>query len=232
MSKHGKRFLLARQEVKEPAYELQEAVRLLKRLPQPKFDQTIELHLKLGVDAKQSDQQLRGAISLPAGVGRKRRVIAFCAPEAVEGAKKAGAVEAGGDDLVEKITGGWADFDVAVAHPQMMKNVAKLGRILGPQGKMPTPKAGTVGPDVPALVGEFAAGKVEYRNDAGGNIHAAVGKISFTEQAIVDNVLAFLEHIRKRKPASAKGQFVQRVVLTATMSPGIPLDLKTLPVGV
>jgi large subunit ribosomal protein L1 len=228
---HGKRYRTAQKEITKPVYPLEEAVQLLKKMPPTKFDQSIELHLKLGIDSKQSDQNLRGAISLPAGLGRTAKVVAFCPPEMVEGAKKAGAIEVGADDLVAKIQGGWMDFDVAVAHPQMMQKVAKLGRILGPQGKMPTPKAGTVGPDIAKLVTEFAAGKLEYRSDAGGNVHAIIGKMSFTEKALVENALALVDHIRRVKPASAKGQFFQKVVLSATMMPGLVIDLKTLPIG-
>ena len=232
MPTHGKRFRQAQAAITQPAYPLRGAVELLKAMPQTKFDQSVELHLKLGIDPKQSDQNLRGAINLPAGLGRSRRVIAFCPPEQVEGAKKVGAVEAGVDDLVEKIQGGWMDFDVAVAHQQVMSKVARLGRVLGPQGKMPTPKAGTVGPDVPKLVAEFQAGKLEYRNDDGGNIHAIVGKMSFGADALVQNIEALVEHIRRSKPASAKGQYFQKVTLSATMMPGVSIDLKTLPIGV
>jgi large subunit ribosomal protein L1 len=228
---HSKRFLKAQQEVTKPLYTLEEAVTVLKKMPQPKFDQSVELHLKLGIDTKQSDQNLRGAVSLPAGVGRTSKVVAFCPPEMVDDARNAGAVEAGADDLVAKIQGGWMDFDVAVAHPSLMQKVAKLGRVLGPQGKMPTPKAGTVGPEVGRLVREFAAGKVEYRSDSGGNIHAIVGKMSFKDTDLVQNTLALVEHIRRAKPASAKGQFFQKVVLSATMMPGLAIDLRTLPTG-
>ena len=232
MSIHGKRFLAARKEVTQALYTVQEAVGLLKKMPQPKFDQTVEVHLKLGIDPKQSDQNIRGAVSLPAGLGRSRKVIAFCPPEQVEDAKKAGAVDAGSEDLIAKVSGGWMDFDVAVAHPTMMQKVAKLGRILGPQGKMPTPKAGTVGPEVGKLVAEFSAGKLEYRNDAGGNVHAIVGKMSFPEKSLVDNTMALVEHIRRVKPASAKGQYFQKVVMSATMMPGLLIDMRTLPIGV
>jgi large subunit ribosomal protein L1 len=229
MPTHGKRHRQAQKEIRKPAYTLEEAVDLLKRLPGPKFDQSVEVHLKLGIDPKQSDQNIRGSISLPGGLGRARTVVAFCPPELADEAKQAGAVEAGADRLVAKVEGGWMAFDVAVAHPELMPKVAKLGRILGPQGKMPTPKAGTVGPDVASLVTDFAAGKLEYRNDSGGNIHAIVGKVSFEASALVENVRAFVEHIRRAKPASARGQFFQKAVLTATMVPGINLDLKTLP---
>ena len=231
MSLHGKRFLAAQKEVTQPLYTLEEGVKLLKKMPQPKFDQTVELHLKLGIDAKQSDQNIRGAISLPAGLGRSRKVVAFVPSELVEEARKAGAIEAGADDLVAKVQGGWMDFDVAVAHPSMMQKVAKLGRLLGPQGKMPTPKAGTVGPEVGKLVAEFSAGKLEYRNDAGGNVHGIIGKISFKDADLMQNALALVEHIRRVKPPSAKGHYVQKVVLSATMMPGLMIDLKTLPLG-
>ena len=212
---HSKRYLAALKEVTKPLYTLEEAVALLRKMPQPKFDQSVEMHFKLGIDAKQSEQSLRGSVSLPAGLGRSRKVVAFCPSEMVEDAKKAGAIEAGVDDLVAKIQGGWMDFDVAVAHPSMMQKVAKLGRVLGPQGKMPTPKAGTVGPDIGKLVAEFSAGKLEYRSDAGGNVHAIIGKMSFKEPDLVKNALALVEHIRRIKPASAKGQFFQKVVLSA-----------------
>jgi large subunit ribosomal protein L1 len=228
----GKRIAAARKEVTKPLYALDEAVKLLKRLPATKFDQTVELHLKLGIDPKQTDQNIRGAVSLPAGLGVVKKVVAFCPPDLVEAAKGAGAIEAGVDDLIAKIQGGWLDFDVAVAHPSLMGKVAKLGRILGPQGKMPTPKAGTVGPDLATLVKEFQAGKLEYRSDAGGNVHAAVGKMSFEEKAIIENVLALVEHIRRVKPSTSKGVYFQKVVLSATMMPGLMIDLKTLPTGV
>jgi large subunit ribosomal protein L1 len=228
---HGKRFLAAQKEVTKPLYTIEEAVKVLKKMPQPKFDQSVELHLKLGIDSKQSEQNIRGAVSLPAGIGRSRKVVAFCPPDMAEAARKAGAIEVGAEDLVAKVQGGWMDFDVAVAHPSMMQKVSKLGRVLGPQGKMPTPKAGTVGPDVGKLVAEFSAGKLEYRNDAGGNVHAIIGKMSFKEQDLVQNALALVEHIRRVKPASAKGQFFQKAVLSATMMPGLNVDLKTLPIG-
>jgi large subunit ribosomal protein L1 len=231
MPNHGKRYRNALKEVEARPYALEEAVALLKRMPPTKFDQSVELHLKLAIDSRQSDQNVRGSISLPRGIGQERRVVAFCPEDQAEAAKEAGAVEAGIEDLVKKVEGGWTDFDVAVAHPQVMSQVAKLGRILGPQGKMPTPKAGTVGPEVADLVKEFSAGRVEYRNDSGGNVHAIVGKLSFEVDALVENVRAFVEQIRRSRPASAKGAYFQRATLTATMLPGVPLDLATLPLG-
>ncbi len=189
------------------------------------FDQTVEVAMHLGIDPKQADQAVRGSVSLPRGIGATKRVIAFCAPEMVEAAKAAGAVEAGADDLIAKITGGWSDFDVAIAHPQLMGKVGKLGRILGPQGKMPSPKSGTVTPDILTAIKEYAAGKVEYRNDEGGNVHAVVGKISFDADALKENIEAFVAHIRKVKPAAAKGQYVKKVVISATMTPGVQCEI-------
>lgn len=184
-------------------------------------DQTVELAVHLGIDARQADQMLRGALSLPHGIGKSRRVIAFAAGEMADDAKQAGAAEAGGDELIEKIQQGWTDFDVAVAHPSMMGKVGKLGRILGPQGKMPTPKAGTVTPDVAAAVKEFVAGRIEFRNDSGGNIHLPVGRVSFSEQALKENIEAAIDHITRIKPAAAKGQYIKQVALSATRTPSV-----------
>ncbi len=228
MPKHGKRLREARKAVEPRPYDLSEAIRLLKSLPGPNFDQSVELHLRLGIDPKQSDQNIRGAVSLPAGLGRPRRVVAFCPDEMADAAKEAGAVEAGADDLIAKVQDGWMDFDVAVAHPQMMSSVAKLGRILGPQGKMPTPKAGTVGEDIPTLVSEFKAGKLEYRNDSGGNLHAVVGKMSFDEADLARNIRALADHLKRLRPTSAKGRFFRRACLSATMMPSVELDLSSL----
>ena len=189
------------------------------------FDQMVAVVLHLGIDPKQADQMIRGAVSLPKGIGKTKRVIAFCPEEMVEQAKAAGAIEAGADELVKKISDGWSDFDVAVAHPSLMGKVGKLGRILGPQGKMPSPKSGTVTPAIEKAVTEYAAGKVEYRNDAGGNIHVAVGKLSFSNEDLAENVEAFIDHIRKAKPLAAKGQYLKRVCLAATMTPSVTLDV-------
>lgn len=167
---------------------------------------------------------IRGAISLPHGIGQARRVIAFCDDSEVAAAKAAGAVEAGCDDLIQKVQDGWSEFDVAIASPKVMGKVGKLGRVLGPQGKMPSPKNGTVTPNVVEAVGEFAAGKVEFRNDAGGNVHAVVGKLSFEEGKLVENIDAFLSHIKRLKPSTAKGTYIKKVCISATMSPGIVVD--------
>ena len=187
------------------------------------FDQTVELVLHLGIDAKQADQMLRGAISLPKGTGRTQRVVAFCESELVDAAKEAGAVEAGGDELIDKVSKGWMDFDVAVAHPRMMSKVGRLGRTLGPQGKMPSPKAGTVTEDVVAAVREYSAGKLEYRNDAGGNIHLPVGKVSFADADLAENIDAVVSHMMKIKPAAAKGIYLKKACISATFTPSVLL---------
>lgn len=225
MPKHSKRYLEGAAKIEKRPYVLDEAVALLQSLPRAKFDQSVELHMNLGIDPRQSDQIVRGSISLPAGIGSARRVICFAEGDVAEKAKAAGAIEAGGDDLVAKVQGGWLDFDVAIAHPSMMPKVGKLGRVLGPQGKMPSPKAGTVVPDVAMAVKEFAAGKVEYRNDDTGNVHAIVGKLSFDAAALKQNIEAFIEHIRRSKPTAAKGIYIRSVTVTATMTPGIRLSL-------
>lgn len=222
---HSKRYRQAQEKNARERLSLAEAIRTLKEFPQAKFDETVELALQLGIDPRQADQRLRGAVSLPHGIGKSRKVVAFCDGEEVEQARAAGAVEAGGDELIQKIQDGWTDFDVAVASPSMMKSVSKLGRILGPQGKMPSPKSGTVVDDVPSAVQEFSAGKVEYRNDDGGNLHVPVGKVSFSEQQLRENVEAFLAHVRRIRPPSAKGTYLRKVALSATMSPSVEVDL-------
>ncbi|MFQ5494221.1 MAG: 50S ribosomal protein L1 [Phycisphaerae bacterium] len=186
-------------------------------------DQTVEIVLHLGIDPRQADQMLRGAISLPKGIGRSRRVIAFCDDAVATEAKAAGAVEAGGEELIKKIQEGWLDFDVAIAHPSMMGKVGKLGRVLGPQGKMPTPKAGTVTPQVADAVKEFSAGRLEFRNDSGGNIHLAVGRASFPADDLKENIEAVISHITRLKPASAKGQYIKRICLSATRTPSVTI---------
>ncbi len=225
MVQQSKRYRAATTKVEKRAYPLDEAISIVKSFPPAKFDQTVEIHLRLGIDPKQSDQAIRGSVSLPAGIGKVKRVIAFCPDDMVEGVTAAGAVEAGGDELVKKVSDGWTDFDVAVAHPSMMPKVGRLGRVLGPQGKMPSPKSGTVTPEVVQAVTEFAAGKVEFRNDNTGNIHAVVGKVSFEPEKLKVNVEAFLETIRRMKPSSSKGVYIRNVVLAATMTPGVRVAL-------
>ncbi len=188
-------------------------------------DQTLELVMHLGIDPKQADQMIRGSLSLPHGTGTVKKVVAFCEGELAEQAKAAGAVEAGSDELIAKITGGWMDFDVSVAHPSVMGKIAKLGRLLGPQGKMPSPKAGTVTPDVATAVREYSAGRLEYRNDSGGNIHLPVGKASFTTESLTENIEAVVSHIQKSKPVAAKGTFMKRVCLSGTWTPAVTVDV-------
>ena len=223
----SKRYRKDTDKIPKTSVHLDEAIKTLKTLSKAKFDQSVDLVCHLGIDPRQADQMLRGSISLPKGIGKSKRVIAFCGEGDVEGAKEAGAIEAGGDELVQKVQKGWMDFDVAVAHPSMMGRVGKLGRILGPQGKMPSPKSGTVTPDVPTAVRDYAAGKVEYRNDAGGNIHAVVGKFSFPDEDLKENILAFVGHIRHSKPAAAKGQYLKRVCISGTMTPAVAIDTST-----
>ena len=204
-------------------YTVEEAVKVLKSLPKAKFDETIEVAMRLGVDPKQADQIVRGSAALPKGLGKEVRVVAFCTGAMAEKAKAEGAIEAGAEELAEKIQGGWMDFDIAVASPDMMRHVGKLGRILGPQGKMPSPKSGTVTENVAAAVREFRAGRIEYRNDATGNVHAPVGKMSFAEEDIKQNVEAFIAHILASKPSAIKGTFVIAAYLSSTMSPSLRL---------
>jgi large subunit ribosomal protein L1 len=204
-------------------YPAPEAVALLKTLPGTKFNQTVELALRLNIDTKQSDQMIRGSIGLPKGTGKDVRVIAFCDATQVEAAKEAGAIEAGIENLVKKIEDGWTDFDVAVASPDMMRHVGKLGRILGPQGKMPSPKSGTVTPDVAKAVSEFRAGKIEFRADSSGNVHAPVGRLEFSDEDLVANIEALIGHIQRLRPASVKGTYLLNASLSASMSPGVPL---------
>lgn len=209
---------------KEPV-SLAEAVEKVRSFKSVKFDQSVECVLNLGIDPKQADQAIRGSVSLPHGMGRQKKVIAFCDDSDVEAALKAGASEAGSDELVKKVSDGWLDFDVAVASPKVMGKVGKLGRTLGPQGKMPSPKNGTVTDDVATAVAEFVAGKVEFRNDEGGNVQVVVGKQSFEAQKLVENIEAFVSHINKIRPAAAKGTYLRKMFISATMSPGIPVSL-------
>ncbi len=208
------------------ALPVPEAVKVLKSFKGPKFNQTVDVVVNLGVDPKHADQQLRGAISFPKGVGKTARVVCFCASDKAAAAKAAGAVEAGAEDLVAKIEGGWMDFEVAVASPDMMRVVSKLGKVLGPKGLMPSPKAGTVTPDVVNAVKEYSAGKIEFRNDSGGNVHAVVGKVSFDDQKLVENINSLIGTIRKLKPQTSKGAYFKKVVVKATMTPAVQLAIQ------
>ena len=224
MRVRSKRYKKESERVSNEAVGLLDAVEKVKSFSSAKFDQTIECVLHLGIDPKQADQLVRGSISLPNGIGKQKKVVAFCEESEVEAARKAGAVEAGCDELIKKISDGWMDFDVAIASPKVMGKVGKLGRVLGPQGKMPSPKNGTVTADVVTAVTEFAAGKVEFRNDSGGNVHVVVGKQSFDAEKLAENVEAFVSYIKKVKPASAKGTYIKKMCLSATMSPSIAVN--------
>lgn len=223
--KASKRYIQCLEKVPEGRASVEQAVEIVRGFAATKFDPTVELVMHLGIDPKQSDQQVRGSLSLPHGIGATRKVIAFCEDQDVEAAIGAGAVEAGGDELIKKVSDGWMDFDVAVAAPKMMRGVSKLGRVLGPQGKMPSPKAGTVGDDIAKMVTEYAAGKVEYRNDDGGNLHVPVGKASFEAARLAENVTAFIEHVRKLRPSAVKGTYIRKACLSATMSPAVELEV-------
>lgn len=202
------------------------AIEILKTFPPTKFDQSVELIFSLGIEAKHADQQIRGSLSLPHGVGKSKRVIAFCSEHLVAGAIAAGAIKAGGQELVQEVEStGFTDFDVAISSPDMMRFVGRLGKVLGPKGLMPSPKAGTVTADVASAVREYAAGKIEYRNDIGGNVHTVVGKLSFDTAKLVDNINAMIAQIRKAKPQTSKGAFFKKVVLKGSMTPAVYLAI-------
>ncbi|NIP25870.1 MAG: 50S ribosomal protein L1 [Phycisphaerae bacterium] len=225
MGFRSKRYKQESEQVTKEPVSLSDAVEKVKLFKSVKFDQSIECVMHLGIDPKQADQMVRGSISLPHGIGKQKKVIAFCEDADIEAAKNAGAIEAGCDDLIKKVSDGWLDFDVAIASPKVMGKVGKLGRILGPQGKMPSPKNGTVTGDVTTAVAEFAAGKVEFRNDAGGNVHTVVGKQSFESEKLIGNIEAFVSHIKKIKPAAAKGTYIKKVTISATMSPSVTVSI-------
>jgi len=203
---------------------LEEAISLLKTFGNTKFDQSVEVAMRLGIDPKQADQIVRSSIVLPHGLGRTLRVIVFAKGDRIAEAEEAGADEVGGEELANRIKEGWTDFDVCIAAPDMMGLVGPLGRILGPRGLMPSPRAGTVTPDVGKVVKEYKAGKVEFRNDSGGNVHAVVGKLSFDEPKLADNIRAFVNHVVSLKPMAVKGQYVRGIAICATMSPSIRIQ--------
>ncbi|HSQ41582.1 MAG TPA: 50S ribosomal protein L1 [Fibrobacteraceae bacterium] len=205
-------------------YPIEDAIKILKK-SEMKFDQTVEIHMNLGVDPKHSDQVVRGTVVLPNGTGRKVRILVFCKDNNLQVAKDAGADFAGGDDLAQKIIGGWLDFDSVVATPDMMPVIGKVAKILGPRGLMPSPKAGTVTTNVANVIKELKAGKIQYRVDKGANVHAPVGKISFSVEALRDNVLSVLDSVKKAKPQTSKGLYIKSFSITATMAPSIKLDM-------
>ena len=221
MAKHSKRFRSAAERIdRARTYEPKEALDLLKNLPSAKFDETVDVVVRLGIDPRKTDQLVRGAVSLPRGLGKSVKVIVFAEGDKAEAATEAGADEVGSDELAKKIQGGWMDFDVVIASPDMMKHVGKLGKVLGPQGKMPSPKSGTVTPDVAKAVQEFKAGKVEFRTDSGGNVHAGLGKRSFEVADLVANLSAFLDHLDGMRPAAVKGIFMRKISVSTSMGPG------------
>jgi large subunit ribosomal protein L1 len=212
---------------KEGTVPVRRAIALLKSMKRAKFDESVEVHMHLGIDPTQNDQNVRGSVSLPHGIGKAVRIVVFCQADDVAKAKEAGAELAGSDDVIKKVQDGFTDFDVALATQGMMGQVSRLGKVLGPRGLMPTPKAGTVipaGGDVAKAVGEFKAGKVEYRSDKGGNVHAGVGKLSFEEDKLAANIQAFVDQVRSVKPSGVKGHYIHSITVSATMSPGIPVQ--------
>ena len=225
MSSHGKRYRAAREAIdREQAYTPLSAVRLLKEFEGAKFDETVEVHFRLGLNVRHADQQLRGTIMLPHGIGKDVRVAVFAEGEKAREAEDAGADVVGSADLAAKIEEGFLDFDVAIATPDQMSVVGKLGRVLGPRGLMPNPKTGTVTMDVSKAVSDAKAGKLEYRTDRGGNVHLPIGKRSFAERALLENYAALVEEIVRAKPSAAKGRYIKQITLTTTMGPGVHVD--------
>lgn len=225
MPKHGKKYAdIAKSYDLNKVYEVEEAINLVKQNAKAKFDETVEIAIRLGLDPRQSDQQIRGAVVLPNGTGVTSRVLVFAKGEKVKEAEAAGADYVGGEELVTKIQGGWFDFDVAIATPDMMGVVGKIGRLLGPKGLMPNPKTGTVTMDVAKAIAETKAGKVEYRLDKAANVHARIGKASFTTEQLVGNYNALVETIIKVKPSAAKGQYIKNISVSSTMSPAVKIN--------
>ena len=222
----SKRYKEAAKKAVANPVDIDKAIDVLKTFNPTKFDQTVELIFSLGIDPKQADQMIRGSLSLPHGVGKTKRVIAFCPEHLAPVALAAGAIRAGGQELVQSIEKeNFSDFDVAISTPDMMRFVGRLGKVLGPKGLMPSPKAGTVTPDIAAAVKEYAAGKVEYRNDAGGNVHSVVGKISFEKGHLTENINAMINQIRRVKPSVSKGQYFKKVILKGSMTPAVYLAI-------
>jgi large subunit ribosomal protein L1 len=225
--KRSRRYLKAAEKVDaNKRYLPSEGIALIKSLQGPKFDEAIDIAVSIGIDAKKTDQLVRGSVSLPKGTGKTIRIAVFAEGTRADEARAAGADFVGAADLADKIEKGFTDFDMTIASPDMMKYVGKLGKVLGPQGKMPSPKAGTVTPNVAAAVKEFKAGKIEFRTDAGANVHAAIGKRSFSTDDLVANLTAFLDHLRTLRPPQAKGSFLRKVVVSTTMGPGVALAVE------
>ena len=224
----GKNMANARKQVGEKEYTIPEAIELLQKIKFAKFDETLEAHMRLGVDPKHADQMVRGTVVLPYGTGKSKKVLVLATGEKMHEATQAGADYVGADDMIEKISGGWMDFDSVIATPDMMKNVARLGKVLGPRGLMPNPKSGTVTFDVARAIQEVKAGKVEFRVDKTSNVHVPLGKMSFSKDKLVENTKTLVDAVLRAKPASSKGKYVQKFFLTATMSPSIRINTATL----
>jgi len=224
MAKPGKKYRAAASQIEDRLYELKEALGLIKNMAYAKFDETVEVHMRLGVDPRHADQMVRGTIVLPHGTGRTMRVAVIAAGEKIKEAEAAGAEIVGGDDLVEKIAGGFLEFDALVATPDMMKGVGRLGKVLGPRGLMPNPKTGTVTFNVAQAIKEIKAGKVEYRVDKTGIIHAPVGKLSFGTEKLAENAKALIDAVQKAKPSAAKGKYVQAIHMASTMGPSVTVS--------
>jgi large subunit ribosomal protein L1 len=224
MRTRGKKYQAARQQVPARPHKIEEAVPLIQKVKYTKFDETVEMSVRLGVDPKHSDQMVRGTVVLPHGLGKSKKVLVIAGAEKQREAKEAGADEVGGDDVVDRILGGWSGFDAVVATPDMMRSVGKLGKVLGPRGLMPNPKTGTVTMDVVKAVQEIKAGKVEFRVDKAGVVNAPVGKISFAAERLIANAHALMENIVKARPAAAKGRYLKSVTMSSTMGPGVAID--------
>jgi large subunit ribosomal protein L1 len=228
MAKSGKNYRKAEADLEKRPYVLKDAIALLKKVSYAKFNETVEIAMRLGVNPKHADQMVRGTVVLPNGLGRSKKVVAIASGEKVREAQEAGADEVGGDDIVERISGGWMDFDAVVATPDMMRSVGKLGKILGPRGLMPNPKTGTVTFEVAKAIKEIKAGKVEFRVDKTGIIHAPCGKIQFEENSLHENAMTLIEAVVKAKPTTSKGKYIRSISISSTMSPGIMIDESSL----
>lgn len=224
MRQHGKKYVAARGQVEERPYPLEEALPLVQRVKFAKFDETVALSIRLGVDPKHADQMVRGTVVLPHGLGRSKRVLVIAAPDKQREAEEAGADAVGGEELVERISGGWLDFEAVVATPDMMRVVGRLGKVLGPRGLMPNPKTGTVTADVARAVREIKAGKVEFRVDKTGIVHAPVGKTSFAPESLIENASVLIDSIVRAKPPAAKGKYLRSITVSSTMGPGVRVD--------
>ena len=224
MARHGKKFTAAAAQVEGRTYSIEEAIPLIQKVKYAKFDETVEVAMRLGVDPKHADQMVRGTVVLPHGLGKSKRVLAIAGADKQKEASDAGADHVGGEEVVEKILGGWMEFDAVVATPDMMRGVGRLGKVLGPRGLMPNPKTGTVTTDIAKAVREIKAGKVEFRVDKTGIVHAPVGKTSFAQDALIANAQALVDSIVKAKPAAAKGRYLKSITVSSTMGPGVRID--------